>query len=125
MSVRVFWDNKHRTAIRYDFTVVWEWEEFYAAVDIAYAMTSSVEHTVDTISNFRVGVVLPQNALFEFRQVMVNAPKNRGINVIIVRTKAVKDAISMFTKFDTQLGARLLVASTLYEAREMLAERRK
>jgi len=125
MSVKVSWDKNDKKTIRYDFEGRWMWDEFYAAAENAFALTRSVEHTVDSISFFRPGAYLPPNALMHFRRAMVNAPKNRGVTVIVGGSMFIKTMVTVFSKLNRQLGERLLLADTLEQARVMLAARQK
>src|SRR5215510_13590412 len=124
MGVQVSWDNPEKTVLLYELEGRWTWDEFHAAVADAFAMTASVPHTVDTISHFHRGTPLPANAMFHFRRVMLAAPPNRGINVIVGGSSLVRTMASLFSKAHRLLGRRLLVCATLEEARETLDMRR-
>jgi hypothetical protein len=125
MTVKVSWDNEDRTTIRYDFEGYWIWKDFYAAAETAFAMTRSVDYRVDSISYFRVGATLPPNALMHFRKAMVNAPKNRGVNVIVGGSMFIRTMVKVFSRLNRALGERLVLADTLEDAREVLTARRK
>jgi hypothetical protein len=124
MNITVSWDNDDKTIIRYDFQGQWTWDEFHKTSKEAFAMTRSVEHRVDSISNFHKGAALPPNALFQFRQAMTNAPKNRGMTVIVGGNTFIKTMVRVFSNLNKQLGERLKIADTLDEARAMLTARR-
>ena len=124
MGVSVSWDNDDKTALRYDFKGRWTWQEFDAATVEAFAMTGSVPHIVDSISNFEIGAALPPNALFQFRRAMSKAPPNRGITVIVGGSLFIKTMVTTFSRLNKQLGERLLIADTLNQARTLLAARR-
>jgi hypothetical protein len=124
MTVKASWDNETKTTIRYDFEGQWTWEEFRAAVQEAFALTRSVTHTVDTISNFPADTRLPANAFLQFRRAMADAPKNRGTTAIVSNTSFIKMMVSVFSKVNKQLGERLVIVSSLDEARRTLASRR-
>jgi hypothetical protein len=125
MSIKVSWDNADQTVIRYDFEGPWTWADFRIAAEEAFAMTRSVEHTVDTISNFLPGVLLPPNAMFQFRQIMEDAPKNRGINVIVGSSAFIRTMVMMFSSINRQLAKRLIVVDKIEQARAVLDEGRK
>jgi hypothetical protein len=125
MSIKVSWDNEAKTIIRYDFEGDWNWEEFHVAAQEAFKLTRSVEHTVDTISNFLPGTRLPANAFLQFRRAMVDAPKNRGVTAIAGNSSFITRMVSVFSKVNKRLGERLVVVASLEEARKVLAERRK
>ena len=125
MSVTVSWDNDDRTTIRYEFERDWIWDEFYAASENAFALTRSVEHTVHSISYFKPGASLPPNALMHFRRAMVNAPRNRGVTVIVGGSLFITTMVRVFSKLNRSLGERLLLADTLEQARALLAARQK
>jgi hypothetical protein len=124
MPISVSWDNDDKTTIRYDFNGQWTWDEFRVSSENAFAMTRSVSHTVDSISNFDPTTTLPPNALFQFRRAMTTAPKNRGVTVIVGGALFVRTMVGVFGKLNRQLGERLLLADTLDQARARLAERR-
>ena len=125
MNIKVSWDNEEKTVIRYDFEGPWTWDEFRIAAEEVFAMTRSVEHQVDTISNFFPGVMLPPNAMFQFRRIMEDAPKNRGINVIVSSSAFIRTMVMMFGSVNRQLAKRLIIVDRLDQARAALAERRK
>lgn len=120
MNVTVSWDNPEKTIIRYDFEPTWTWPEFYQAVANAFAMTRSVGHTVDSISNFKPNAALPPNALFQFRRAMIGAPKNRGLTVIVGTSPYIRKMVGMFSQFNHSLGKRLVLADSLEDARSLL-----
>ncbi len=124
MSVSASWDNEDHTIIRYDFDMKWTWDEFNTAASDAFAMTRNADYIVDTISNFKPGAALPANALFQFRRAMANAPKNRGVNVIVGSSTFIKSMVATFSRFNKQLGEKLVVADTLEEARALIRQRR-
>jgi hypothetical protein len=124
-GITVSWDNEAKNIIRYDFQGRWTWEDFYAASAQAFAMTRSVTHRVDAISNFHEGAVLPPNAMYHFRHAMISAPPNRGVNVIVGATTFVKTLIKIFSNLNKRLGQRLVLANSLDDARMLLAARRQ
>ena len=125
MGVTVQWDNDEKTVIRYDFTGYWDWAEFREKAQEAFAMTRSVPHKVDTISNFLPGTSIPRNAIFQFRRIMTEAPENRGVNCIVGISHFIRTLVTIFSRIYTQLGERLMVADSLEHARSILEERRK
>ena len=125
MSVTVDWDNEDKTAIRYDFEGRWDWNDFRAATTKGFALTRSVTQRVDTISNFYPGAKLPSDALFQFNRAMKGAPANRGVTVIVGGTAFIKNLVGIFTRVHKPLGQRLLLASSLEEARAKLTAQAK
>src|SRR5258706_13447577 len=123
MTITVSWDNDDKTVIRYDFAGKWDWTDFRTATVEAFAFTRSVQHRVDSISNFHPGTTLPSDALFQFNRIMKTAPLNRGATVIVGGTMFINNMVSIFSKVHKPLGKKLLLASTLDEARQKLAER--
>jgi hypothetical protein len=122
MGVQVGWDTENKKAIRYDFQGQWTWHDFRQATTEGFALTKSVKHRVDTISNFHPGANLPSDALFQFNRAMKNAPENRGVTVIVGGTSFIKNLVSIFSRVYKPLGKRLVLASSVEEARRKLAE---
>jgi hypothetical protein len=54
---------------------------------------------------------------------MKGAPENRGVTVIVGGTAFIKNLVGLFSRVYRPLGQRLLLASSLEEARAKLAER--
>src|SRR5688572_14922021 len=125
MSITVNWDNADKTIIRYDFQGKWTWDEFRVAANEAFGLTRSVQHRVDSISNFHPGASLPSDALFHFSRAMRDAPPNRRTTVIVGGTPFINNLVSTFSRIYRPLGKRLLIASTLDEARKKLAAQRQ
>jgi hypothetical protein len=125
MGIQVCWDNPEQTILRYDFEGQWTWEEFRAAATEAFAMTVSVPHVVDTITYFHKGTLLPANALNQFRQAMLGAPPNRGINAIVGGTTLVRTTVYLFMKIYGILAQRLLLCGSLEQARSILERRQR
>jgi len=125
MGVNVSWDSEDKTRLRYDFEGQWTWPEFRTSASVAFAMTRSVEHKVDTISYFHPGAVLPPDAFFQFRRAMYEAPKNRGTQVIVGGTTFITTMVSVFSRLYKQFGERLMTAESLEDARRLLDEKRK
>jgi hypothetical protein len=123
MGVTVSWDNDQKTIICYDFHGRWTWEDFYASTAQAFAMTRNVTHRVDVICLIHPGAVLPANAMYHFRQAMVNAPHNRGATVIVGGSGFIKRLVKIFRNFNKRLGERVMIADTMDEARMLLAVR--
>lgn len=122
MPVTVSWDNEEKTVLRYDFDLIWTWDEFFTTIGDAFAMTRSVGHTVDIISNFKPGASLPSNSLFQFRRAMSHAPRNRGRTVIVGSSTIVRSMVMLFSRFNRHPGERVHLADSLEHARTILAE---
>jgi hypothetical protein len=125
MGITVQWDNEEKTVIRYDFRGYWDWAEFREKAEEAFAMTRSVSYKVDTISNFTHGTSIPRDAMFQFQRIMTNAPENRGVNCIIGISQFIRILVTVFSRINTQLGERLIIADSLEHARSILKQRRK
>jgi hypothetical protein len=124
MGITVQWDNEEKTVIRYDFTGYWDWAEFREKAEEAFTLTRSVHYRVDTISNFLPGTFIPRDAIFQFRRIMTEAPENRGVNCIIGVSQFIRTLVNVFSRFYPQLGERLMVATSLAQARSFLEQRR-
>ena len=124
MTITVQWDNDDKTVIRYDFTGYWNWAEFREKAQLAFVMTRSVAHQVDTISNFLPDTHIPKDAFIHFRRVMMDAPPNRGVNVIVGASQFIHVLVTIFSRIYTQLGKRLLLANSLEDARHILDKQR-
>jgi hypothetical protein len=123
-GITVQWDNDEKTVIRYDFQGYWDWTEFREKAIEAFILTRSVDHKVDTISNFLPGTTIPRNALSQFRNIMTEAPENRGVNCIVGVSVFIRTLVNVFSRLYPQLGERIIVAASLADARAILKKRR-
>src|SRR5258706_6344111 len=124
MGVTVSWDNEAKTTLRYDFQGQWDWGQFRTAALEAFGLTRSAPHRVDTISYFHPNASVPSNAIFQFNKAMKDAPPNRGVTIIVGSSTFIKNLVLVFSKVYKPLGKRLLIASSLEEARQQLSAQR-
>ena len=89
------------------------------------ALTQTVDHTVDIISNMHDAKTLPPNALLNFRGAMMNVPKNRGTYVIVGVAPVIKAMVAVFSRAYKRLGRMMVVVDSVDEARAVLADRRQ
>ena len=122
MGITVVWDNEEKTAIRYDFQGEWSWEDFRAATMQSGAMTGEVDHPVDLIANMLESAPLPDGAMFQFNRALRNAPRGRGMFVIVAGDSWMKALSTVLDRAGG--GGRFALASTMSEAREKVARRR-
>ncbi len=125
MGIEVLWDNEEKTIIRYDYGKDWSWDDFWTAVETSNAMVRTVSHTVDFIANFEGGTPPPLGAFSKFKRAQEISPPNVGIIAIAGGSSFINALVSTFSRIYKQLGQRLIMTSTLSEAREKLAERQK
>ena len=124
MGIEVVWDNEEKTIIRYDYGSAWTWEDYWAASQSAREMLKTVAYEVDIIANFEAGMRPPLSAISHFKQSLDTTPENLGVVVVAGRDDLLKALVSIFNKIYDQFRLTVLIASSLDEARAILAERR-
>ena len=124
MRIEVSWDNAEKTIIRYDYGEDWTWEDFHDANQKSNRMAASVTHIVDLIVDFTHGSPPPAGSLGRFRKAMEDAPKNRGIIVIVGGSFFINSLVAVFSRIYRALGRRLMTAGTVEEAQVRIADLR-
>jgi len=89
------------------------------------ALTQTVDHTVDIISNMQDVKRLPADALLTFRGAMMNIPRNRGTYAIVGVAPVVKAMVAVFSRAYKRLGRIMVVVDTVDEGRAVLTKRRQ
>jgi hypothetical protein len=128
MSVTVQWDDAEKTTLHYTYQGQWTWPEYEAAVTQALELAKDAGPSLYVIADFSQSSLLPDRALHNFRSSM-----NRGdrvipfeITVLIMKSEFMARMFDVFGKLygRGELGAKLKTASSVDEARQIIADRR-
>lgn len=124
-DVTVEWDDADETIIRVTFIGRFAWEEFFAAQRQANALIASKDYRCDVIvdlSRGRSNNAAP--ALMNAKKVLETSPDNLGLFVVITSTLA-NIMIKALKRLDPALTARVLTATRLEQARQLIAMSRE
>lgn len=124
MPVRVEWDNKEQTTLRYDVEGQWTWNEFLEAIKQAKALMETVQHTVHFIVNpldERSRGYLPGGTVSHVIQIYRSAPSNAGASVIIGGGDVLRTMNKISQQFYPRIAKRYRFADSLEEARSIVA----
>lgn len=125
MGVKLAWDNKEKTIIRYDFSEPWTWEDFRGACDLDDVMFNSVDHTVHCLFNLMDIHTVPTNLLLKLPQILQLINPRLGLIVIAGEYTWAKSIAEIFFKVyghRVEGLAGLKTAYTLDEARQIIAD---
>ncbi len=125
MSITVEWDNEAKTAIRFDIHAGSGWEAFDRAVALGNQMMTGVEHVVDVIINPDEEAPPPPGAMARFKQAQASSPYNRGLIVIVGANLLARLLVTTFSRIYPSLGEEVRFASSLEDARDILARRQR
>jgi hypothetical protein len=124
MAIRVFWDDQDKTVLRYEFSGLWTWDEFHAAMRQGWAMLDSVQHPVDVINDFSVCDFVPPNSLSHFvRAARRTHPNSRHIVVVGVHNPFLRAIGTILGRMFPEMAQKMSYADSLEEARAMLNQR--
>ena len=121
MPVYALWDNDAKTILRFDFIGKWDWTQYSEALHTAIEMLATVPHMVDVIPNFAESGPLPANTLSHFARSSRESTIETGHTVVVTNAKFVEFLINSFSKLYGRPGKKTLSASSLEEARQLLA----
>ena len=122
MSITVTWDNPERTVLRYEFTGVWQWDEFNKALDQAEKMLASVGHIVDVIADFQASGCVPTETLARLAYVAGSRPVNLGANVLVGSQVFNTTTFTVFGNYFGDVARSYQMAHSLDRARALLAK---
>jgi hypothetical protein len=122
MPVKVNWDNRQKTIIRFDFNSRWEWTDYLAALEKAEAMFNQVDHAVDTIANLQNSAPLDPATLREVHHALHNTPRNMGRIVVTPTSPLVRAMANAFSQIFHQQPECILLAESLSDARKILTD---
>lgn len=125
MGVKLSWDNKEKTIIRYDFTEPWTWDDFRAALDADDEMIESVDHVVHLLYDMMNIRSAPPNMLAKLPQIVNVINPRLGLIVIAANYVWIQSIGEIFYKsYGRSIeGLKgLKIARSLDEARQVIAE---
>ena len=124
MPIKPMWDNEEKTIMRIDFIGEFTVDEYVAGVREQTAMLDSVDHKVDFIS-YVADISLPKDTLANLAK-LTDTPAlthpNAGIVVTVGDSRFVEIMGNIFGKVGGQQAGKLVFASTLEEAYEIIKE---
>lgn len=126
MSITVSWDDEENTAIRHDYDLQWDWDEFNTAISQTVAMMEGVQRRVDIICNVLNTKIPPSSDyILHGRRALILLNRWLG-NIAVVSTSTLVFAmINAFVRIYPEWRGRFIVVKTPEEARAALAQRRE
>jgi hypothetical protein len=121
MGIQVTWDNEEHTILRWvvDWPLVWE--EYKVATDESYQMYDTVDHQVCVIFDIRNMTEVPGNTLARFPRISSDTHPKVDYMVVV----GAGGFAQRIGKIFTAVYGRMDFASTIEDARAMIAERLK
>lgn len=125
MPITVSWDDAAHTAIRYDFTDPWTWEELLVALQQDDAMITSVDYPVHLIFNGEQTASVPPNPISRFKNISTIISPGTGQLILVGQNLWFQKVGELFYKVyghRTEGLTGVQTASTLAEARAIIAK---
>lgn len=130
MTIQVGWGNPQKSFILYSFDGAWTWHEFYAAIDIAQRLSSTVTHEVGAIIDMTSADDLPSsislgiNIMSHAKKTLLYYAQSSDGPVIIVGAKPLIKAL--WDTFRAVSGPKVVAnvrfVRTMEEAHQLLKE---
>ena len=121
MSIHITWDNTDRTILRWDFEQGWDWDEMRSAAAAAEMMITQSAERVSMIHNALSSCDVPRLPQ-RFKQRPLDLPARVGMIVLVGDNPTMSSLLTLFLRAFQSLNSRLATASTLEEARRIIAE---
>lgn len=124
MAIELIWHDEAKSIICENYQGQWTWEDYFAMSAALVEMMKSVDHRVDIVANMKEGTMPRSGASMTFaKKAMTSLPPNWG-RMVIVTNPFIRALTSIFKKFDSQLGSKILTADTVEKAYQVIAEER-
>lgn len=125
MGIRVEWDNKDKTVIRYSLEGQWTWDDLLDAVATSNAMLDEAGHKIHFIHDASTSKGIPNGALSQLKRFIGKEHPNTGRSVIVgAQGNAIMLARGLLGMVDRvyKKDWAFMFANTLEEARAMLGQ---
>ncbi len=123
-EITIEWDDAEETVVRMTFVGRFTWEEFFATHKQGSDWIEGKPHRCDIIVDLSRGSSTNAGpALTNAKKTLQNAPSNLGRFVVITSPLA-NIVLTALKRLDPALSARVLMASRLEQARELIAKER-
>jgi hypothetical protein len=132
MTIQVGWGNAQKPFILYSFDGAWTWHEFYAAIDIAQRLASTVTYQVSAIIDMTDADDLPSsislgiNIMSHAKKTLIYYAQASGGPVVIVGAKPLIKALwdTFRAVSGPKITANVRFVRTMEEARQTLDSQR-
>ncbi|MFN8374861.1 MAG: hypothetical protein U0694_18520 [Anaerolineae bacterium] len=124
MSILTNWYNDEKTILYHTYEATWTWNDLYVAVDKAYALLESVDHTVDIIIDMRLSRIIPSNVFNHGKYTLVKTHPRRGYMIIVGAPRLAHILFQAFLKiYDKEArGLRVVFVTTVEEGLDQIHE---
>ncbi|MCU0513617.1 MAG: hypothetical protein MUE40_13740 [Anaerolineae bacterium] len=123
MPITIDWYNPEKTLIVLRVEETWNWQDLLNAIDAQNALTDSVPHVVDVITDAtRSQPMLPPAALSSFRSVVQRLKPAPGLRVIVGLPPYFRLMLNMAIKLHPVIRDRYHFAATLADALHLVGQ---
>jgi hypothetical protein len=121
MPVLISWDDEAKTILRYEYDGKWTWDEVDAATDQVVSFMRETTNAVSIIHDMTNSPGLPSGALTNAFRFTRDLPDNWDISVVIGTGTFTEALLNIFSRVYKKLGEHYKTATTLEEARAIIA----
>ena len=122
MSIAICWDNDEKTALRYVFEGLWDWDELWERSAEIRSLMNTVDHTVHLIIDMSETSFLPQGALNYFRVLLNTKHPQTGLTIFVGGNVYTRSLITYHSRFNEDMPLDVQHAISLEAARRIIAE---
>ena len=129
MAIDLFWDNDEQTVFLVEFNSNWTWDDLNAVLKTTSRISKEHGQVMGAILDLRKGLSLPGGSIFnrdglnQFKELlkMSNGGQENGPVVIVGMSGMIQTIFDTVTKMDQKAAQRVHFASTMSEARDVMA----
>ncbi len=127
MSIEVTWDEQSENVLLYRFSGVWDWPDFTRAIERSIELAQTLNgQRYDVIGCFLASSRVPAGAGISYvYSAFKRKPANCGVTVVVTRSAFVRSLVEILGRVYPETRRAFTVASTLEEARALIARVRE
>lgn len=118
MKAEICWENADKRVIRYTFSGIWNWDDFYRILEQRNPMTLAQD--VDVIVDFRAISIAPSDAILHLKRAAKMAEDHNNFIVLISNSATIATLFHAFLVMYKTVGKRIRMVNSDAEAYRML-----
>jgi len=118
MKAEICWENAEKSVIRYTFSGIWNWDDFYHILEQRDFLP--LEHDVTVIVDFRAISLPPSDAILHLKRAAKMAEARSSLIILISNSATIATLFQAFVTMYKTVGKRLRIVNNDEEAYAVL-----
>jgi hypothetical protein len=123
MKAEICWENADKRVIRYTFSGVWNWDDFYQILEERNPI--ALTQDIDVIVDFRAISLAPSDAILHLKRAAKMAEEHNNFIVLISNSATIATLFHAFLMMYKTMGKRIRMVNSDTEAQRVLGMRER